>query len=65
MQVGHVVGSCCSRVACCLDFLLFLSFDERSKVSVKFVSYVKFSVDFAGGGVLPMGFDAMELFGKV
>ena len=64
MQVGHVVGSCRSRIAGCLDCLLYLSFVERSKVRVTFVSFVNFSVDFAGDGVLSVGSDTCEVFGE-
>ena len=64
MQVRHVIRSCRSRVAGCLDCLLYLSLVEWSKVRVKFVSFVDFSVYFEGGGFLPVAFDAGEPFGE-
>ena len=54
VQVGHVIGSCRSRVAGCLDCVIYLSFVESlDRVCV----FMHFPVDFAGGGVLPVGFE--------
>ena len=64
MQCRHVVRSSRSRVFRRLDSVSNLTFVEGSEVRVKFMRLVEFSEDFAGGGVLLMGLDACELFGK-